>query len=120
MVGTGGVMLPTEAPAVAVVARLFWALGDPTRLRLLEFLINGEHSVTECVDHVGLSQGRVSMHLGHLAECGYVQARRVGRRALYRIADARVADVVSAVHLLAAENCAAPCACHCAAPRHGP
>ncbi|GIH03415.1 hypothetical protein Rhe02_14820 [Rhizocola hellebori] len=76
VVETGAIMLPVEADAVAAVAKCFRALGDPTRLRLLAFLLNGEHTVAECVDHVGLSQGRVSMHLGYLSECGYMQVRR--------------------------------------------
>ena len=112
MVETGMIMLPAEADAVATVARYFRALGDPTRLRLLEFLVDGEHTIAECVDYVGLSQGRVSMHLGYLSACGYVAVRRAGRCAFYRLADARVAHLVSAVHVLAAENCAAACACN--------
>jgi len=41
-----------------VVAKFFRALGDPTRLRLLEFLLDDEHTVTDCVAVAGLSQGR--------------------------------------------------------------
>ena len=63
---------------VEVVARFFRALGDPARLRLLEFLLGGEHTVTECVQHIGLTQGRVSSHLACLAGCGYVEGRRQG------------------------------------------
>ena len=88
------------------------ALVDPTRLRLLEFLLHEEHSVTECVAHVGLAQGRVSTHLACLADCGYVQARRAGRHAFYRVADPRVAELVLLAHALAADNHTALCACH--------
>jgi DNA-binding transcriptional ArsR family regulator len=94
-----------------VVARFFRALSDPTRLRLLEFLLHTEHTVTECVDHVGLSQGRVSTHLACLADCGYVQARRQGRYAYYTVADPRVADLVVLAHALAADNASALTAC---------
>ncbi len=86
------------------VAKFFRALGDPTRLRLLEFLLRTEHTVTECVEHVGLSQGRVSTHLSCLADCGYVRARRQGRRAYYRVVDPRVADLVVLARALAADN----------------
>ena len=105
-------MLPAEADAVAMVAKFFRALGDPVRLRLLEFLLDGEHTVTECVAHAGLSQGRVSTHLGCLSDCGYVQVRRQGKHAYYRIADARVAQLVRLAHTLAAENHEALCSCH--------
>jgi ArsR family transcriptional regulator, cadmium/lead-responsive transcriptional repressor len=105
-------LLPTDGDAVAVVAKFFRALGDPTRLRLLEFLLHDEHTVTECVVHVGLAQSRVSTHLGCLADCGYVQVRRAGRHAYYRVADPRVAQLVLLAHALAADNHTALCACH--------
>jgi DNA-binding transcriptional ArsR family regulator len=81
----GLVLLPAGDDGVEVVARFFRALADPARLRLLEFLLPAEHTVTECVAQVGLSQGRVSAHLACLAGCGYVQARRQGRNTFYRV-----------------------------------
>ena len=105
-------LLPAEATMVGTVAKYFRALGDPTRLRLLEFLLGDEHTVTECVTHVGLAQSRVSTHLGCLADCGYVQVRRSGRHAFYRVVDKRVAQLVVLAHALAADNHSALCACH--------
>jgi DNA-binding transcriptional ArsR family regulator len=105
-------LLPAESEAIEVVAKFFRALGDPTRLRLLEFLLHDEHTVSECVRHIGLAQGRVSTHLGCLADCGYVQVRREGRYAYYQVADPRVADLVVLAHALAADNHTALCACH--------
>ncbi|HEX5403772.1 MAG TPA: metalloregulator ArsR/SmtB family transcription factor [Pseudonocardiaceae bacterium] len=104
-------LLPDEATGVEVVAKFFRALGDPVRLRLLEFLLHDEHTVTECVAHVGLSQGRVSTHLACLADCGYVQVRRAGRFAHYRVADPRVAELVLLARAFAADNAAALAAC---------
>ena len=104
-------LLPVDADGVAVVAKFFRALGDPARLRLLEFLLHDEHTVTECVAQVGLSQGRVSAHLACLADCGYVQVRREGRFAFYTVADPRVAELVVLAHALAADNTAALAAC---------
>lgn len=109
-------LLPTEAGGVEMVAKFFRALGDPMRLRLLEFLLHNERTVTECVTHIGLSQGRVSTHLGCLADCGYVQVRRAGRFAHYRVTDPRVADLVMLARSLAADNSAALAACMRVAP----
>ncbi|MEH0826285.1 ArsR/SmtB family transcription factor [Micromonospora sp. CPCC 205554] len=94
-----------------MVAKFFRALGDPTRLRLLEFLLHDEHTVGECVAYVGLSQGRVSTHLACLADCGYVTARREGRRTFYSVTDPRVADLILQARSLAADNAAALAAC---------
>lgn len=109
--GAGPRLLPTQDAGVDIVAKFFRALADPTRLRLLQFLLDEEHSVGECVEHIGLAQGRVSTHLACLADCGYVQARREGRRTLYRAADPRVADLVMHARALAADNTAALAAC---------
>jgi DNA-binding transcriptional ArsR family regulator len=103
--------LPGDPAGVDMVAKFFRALADPTRLRLLEFLMDAEHSVTECVEQVGLSQGRISSHLACLADCGYVQARRQGRFTYYRVADPRVAELVLLARALAADNASALAAC---------
>ncbi|MBA0127659.1 winged helix-turn-helix transcriptional regulator [Haloechinothrix sp. YIM 98757] len=104
-------LLPDSGDQVGVLAKFFRALGDPTRLRLLEFLLDGEHSVSDCVAHVGLSQGRVSTHLACLADCGYVRARRHGRWNYYCVTDPRVAELVTLARALATDNCAALSGC---------
>lgn len=108
-----GPVVTASRPAITpeVVARFFRALSDPTRLRLLEFLLDTEHTVTECVEQVGLSQGRVSTHLACLADCCYVRARRQGRYAYYKVSDPRVADLVKLANALAADNASALTIC---------
>lgn len=94
--GTAEAGLPAmNEHRVMTLAKFFRALGDRTRLRLLEFLLDEEHTVSECVAHVGLSQGRVSTHLSCLADCGYVQVRRSGRHAYYRVTDPRVTELLT-------------------------
>ncbi|GDY33533.1 ArsR/SmtB family transcription factor [Gandjariella thermophila] len=88
-------------------ARFFRALSDPTRLRLLEFILAAERTSAECVEHVGISQPRVSVHLSCLADCGYVIARRDGRKLRYSVGDPRVAELVTLARALAADNAAA-------------
>ncbi|WP_231500198.1 ArsR/SmtB family transcription factor [Saccharothrix sp. NRRL B-16314] len=104
-------LLPEVTDGAAVLAKFFRALGDPARLRLLEFLVAGERSVGECVRHIGLVQGRVSTHLACLADCGYVEVRRQGRFSYYRVADPRVVDLVHLARALAADNAAVLAAC---------
>ena len=104
-------LLPEAADGVEAVAKFFRALGDPARLRLLEFLLGDEHTVTECVARIGLSQGRVSSHLACLAGCGYVEGRRAGRFTYYQVSDPRVADLVMLARSLAADNAEALASC---------
>ncbi len=104
-------VLPTDAIGVELLAKFFRALGDPSRLRLLEFLLQGERTVTECVAHIGLSQGRVSSHLSCLADCGYVGARRHKRFVYYAVTDPRVARLIEIVRFVAADNSEALARC---------
>jgi DNA-binding transcriptional ArsR family regulator len=55
------------------------ALADTNRLRILQRLARGAASVTDLIDHVGLSQPLVSWHLARLRAVGLVETRRVGR-----------------------------------------
>ncbi|MBX6371313.1 MAG: winged helix-turn-helix transcriptional regulator [Acidothermus sp.] len=114
--GRGRALLPARDAGVERIAKFFRALGDPTRLRLLEFLLDAEHTVSECVELVGLSQSRVSTHLACLTDCGYVAARREGRFTYYRVTDPRVAELVFLAHALAADNATALEACMRIAP----
>lgn len=55
------------------------ALADVNRLRIVRRLATGPATVTELIEHVGLSQPLVSHHLKRLRSAGLVDARRVGR-----------------------------------------
>ena len=102
-----------ETPApVELVAKYFRALGDPTRLRLLEALDGrGEASVGELVEALGASQPQVSKHLACLRWCGFVETRREHRTVHYRIADPRVSEVLALGRGLLADNAEHVAAC---------
>ena len=55
------------------------------RLRIVRRLAQGEASVTDLIDHVGLSQPLVSWHLGKLRLAGLVETRRAGRETVTRL-----------------------------------
>lgn len=95
---------PVACTHLDTTARFFRALADPTRLRLLEFILRGERTSAECVEHAGISQPRVSVHLSCLVDCGYVAARRDGKKLRYSVGDPRVADLVVLARSLAADN----------------
>jgi DNA-binding transcriptional ArsR family regulator len=55
------------------------ALADVNRLRIVRHLAEQPSTVTELIEHVGLSQPLVSHHLKRLRDAGLVETRRVGR-----------------------------------------
>src|ERR687893_2164114 len=93
---------PTEPE---LVGKYFRALGDPTRVRILELLgEHGELSVSELVDRLAQSQPKVSNHLACLRWCGFVYTRREHPAVYYRIADARVAQLLRLGRALLEDN----------------
>lgn len=64
---------------------VFLALSDPTRLRLVALLANGEVPVGELVDAIGESQPKVSRHLAYLRDHGVVSTRRDGKWIYYSL-----------------------------------
>lgn len=67
------------------LTRRFKALADPARLRLLALLSQGECSVSELTEVLGLSQPRVSQHLRALVESGMIERFRDGHYVYYRV-----------------------------------
>ena len=63
----------------------FAILGEPHRLEILNVLRGGEASVSDLVEHLGLSQPGVSKHLRVLREAGMVVARVDRQHRLYRL-----------------------------------
>ena len=86
--------------ARAVAALRFRALGDETRLRVLETLTTGERCVGDIMDALGLGQSLVSHHLRALREAGLVVVRRDGRRMHYAISEPALAAVRLVVYEL--------------------
>ncbi|MET9835778.1 metalloregulator ArsR/SmtB family transcription factor [Streptomyces sp. NPDC006385] len=93
------------------VAKFLRALSDPTRLKLLEYILRGERTSADCVEYAGISQPRVSVHLSCLTDCGYVTARRDGKKLRYSVGDPRVADLIVLARSLAADNATALTCC---------
>ena len=75
-------------------ADLLKALGQPTRLKILELLVDGERCVCEIFPAIGGEQSNVSKHLGFLRSQGIVIADRRGMRVFYRLADRRIAKLL--------------------------
>jgi DNA-binding transcriptional ArsR family regulator len=93
------------------LARYFRVLGDPTRLRIVEALLEGERTVSELVGIVGAPQSRVSNHLACLKWCRVAEAEPRGREVVYRITDPRVGEVIGLARSLAAGHAAHLASC---------
>jgi DNA-binding transcriptional ArsR family regulator len=61
------------------IARLFHALGDPTRRGILDRLSERPHSVSQLAEPLGITLTAVAQHLKILEECGLARTEKVGR-----------------------------------------
>lgn len=87
-----------EARAVQAAAILRELANERRLLLLCRLLADGEVTVNRLAGQVGLSQPALSQHLTRLREEGLVATRREGTTIHYRIADARVARLLGALH----------------------
>jgi DNA-binding transcriptional ArsR family regulator len=81
---------PIQDELAELVARRFRLLAEPTRIRLLDELRDGEATVGELSTSLAASQQNVSKHLGVLAEAGILGRRKEGNHVYYRIVDESV------------------------------
>ena len=72
---------------------LFEILAEPSRRRVLDLLLEQEHTVGELVDALDMSQPAVSKHLRVLREAGLVEARVDAQRRIYRLRPEPLAEV---------------------------
>ena len=94
---TGSVLTRADAEAMA---RIFKALGDPTRVRLLSLIAaheGGEACICDLTEPVGLSQPTVSHHMKQLADAGLVTREQRGKWAYYRIVEEALRSVADAI-----------------------
>jgi DNA-binding transcriptional ArsR family regulator len=78
---------PVPDDLVELIARRFRVLAEPTRIKLLDRLREGEASVNELAEHLESSQQNVSKHLTVLGDAGMLGRRKEGNHVYYRIVD---------------------------------
>lgn len=87
-------MTPRLSPEVLeLIAERFRILAEPTRLVILDALLEGELSVSDLVEETGLNQANVSKHLGILRAAGFVDRRKEGLYAFYTVVDSSVSEL---------------------------
>ncbi|MCB1462495.1 MAG: winged helix-turn-helix transcriptional regulator [Nitratireductor sp.] len=77
---------------------LLAAMANPRRLMLLCKLVEGERSVNDLAQSIGLSQSALSQHLAKLREKGLVATRRDAQTIYYRLASEEVHGILSTLY----------------------
>jgi len=74
--------------------KIFKALADDTRLKIVEFLKEGEKCVCEIIPMTKKSQPAVSQHLKILSEADILEFRKEGTSIYYKIKDKRIIGII--------------------------
>ncbi|MBN1446338.1 MAG: winged helix-turn-helix transcriptional regulator [Bacteroidetes bacterium] len=77
-----------------MLANLFSALGHSKRLRILEYLGDGEHCQCELPTVLDIEQSSVSRHVKILIQAGVFLSRKDGTKTMFRISDPAFVDLV--------------------------
>lgn len=94
-----------------LAAKYFRALGDPTRLRIVELLMDEPLTVTELTQQLRLPQSNVSNHLACLRWCGFVSSESEGKWTRYAVSHPQIRKIVELVRALVSANAAHVAAC---------
>jgi len=86
--------------AAARASQMMKTLGHPGRLMLLCNLADGERSVGDLADDLGMSQSSLSQHLMRMRGEGLVESRRESQSVYYRLADGEVRAVIQALYAI--------------------
>ncbi len=94
------------APAESdeILMKFFKGLGDLTRLRIVETLLEKERNVSELIRLLGVPQSNISNHLACLKWCGYITSRKDGTSIYYQITDERVRKIVGLAREIIADH----------------
>lgn len=84
---------PVSEEALVLIASWFRTLSEPSRLKILRALEEGEKNITELVAATGLTQANVSRHVQSLVDAGMVGRRREGLTAICFISDPSITEL---------------------------
>ena len=93
---------PSSTPHEPRLARVAAQIADPSRSRMLAYLLDGERaSAGELARAAGVSAATASAHLAQLLDAGFVHCEPRGRHRYYHLADGEIAQALTALALVA-------------------
>ncbi len=86
-----------EERALELKAEILKALAQPTRLRILEFLRDGEKCICEIVPAVGGEQSNISRHISLMQKSKLVATRKDGVKVMVKVRDLKIFGILDQV-----------------------
>jgi ArsR family transcriptional regulator len=73
------------------------ALADPTRLKILDCIKNGEKCICEIIPYTGKSQPNVSQHIKILKNVGIVDEQKIGTKIMIKVTNEEIYNLIKLV-----------------------
>ncbi len=86
-----------EERVLELKAEILKALAQPTRLKILELLRNGERCICEIVPAINGEQSNISRHISLMQKSHLVTTRKDGVRVMVKVKDPRVFEVLDSI-----------------------
>lgn len=87
----------TSLEALGKAAECLRVLAHPHRLRMLQMLFRGQHTVGELADGCEIPSPMASEHLRLMQRCGFLSAEKEGRFVYYRVTEPHLADMLACI-----------------------
>ena len=89
-----------EERVLELKAEILKALAQPTRLKILELLRNGEKCICEIVPAINGEQSNISRHISLMQKSNLVTTRKDGVKVMVKVSDPRVFEILDSIALL--------------------
>jgi len=89
-----------EERVLELKTEILKALAQPTRLKILELLRNGEKCICEIVPAINGEQSNISRHISLMQKSNLVTTRKDGVKVMVKVSDPRVFEILDSIALL--------------------
>jgi DNA-binding transcriptional ArsR family regulator len=89
--------------SAADAAEFLKKFAHPSRLMIVCALVDGERSVRDLEDTLGIRQPGLSQQIAELREAGFIAGRKESKNMFYRLADGRIMEFISLMHRMFCE-----------------
>ena len=89
-----------EERVIEMKAEVLKALAQPTRLKILELLRNGERCICEIVPAINGEQSNISRHISLMQKSHLVTTRKDGVKVMVKVSDPKVFEILDNISLL--------------------
>ena len=88
-----------EEKAIQLKSEVLKALAQPTRLKILEMLRNGERCICEIVPAINGEQSNISRHISTMQKSHLITTRKDGVKVMVKVRDRRIFEILDTVGL---------------------